>query len=111
MSAVSKIKDMLRLERGVKQSLPDGTVLWRLPQSKKLHRDKGPAVEHPNGLCEYYTNGKKNRLDGPAVENRHGGNLQFWIDGKQYSNQFDFEQALKLLQKEDRNGKKGPAKK
>jgi hypothetical protein len=46
----------------------DGSRQWYL--NGKLHREEGPAVEHPNGNFEWYLQGKLHRTDGPAVENR-----------------------------------------
>ena len=48
----------------------DGNKFWYL--NSKLHREDGPACEHPNGSKEWYLNGKRHREDGPAVEGAHG---------------------------------------
>lgn len=45
----------------------DGTRRWR-NDSGQLHREGGPAVEHPDGSRFWWRNGKLHREDGPAVE-------------------------------------------
>lgn len=40
-----------------------------------LHRDDGPAVEHPDGSKEWWVHGKRHREGGPAIE---------WSDGSKY---------------------------
>ena len=44
-----------------------GTVHW-VNAAGDLHRTDGPAIEWPNGDCEWYINGVSHRTDGPAVE-------------------------------------------
>ena len=48
--------------------------------SIKLHRNKFPAIEYANGDEEWWFNGKRHRLDGPAVTY---GDKKFWfIEGE-----------------------------
>ena len=51
----------------------DGTKRWYANGRK--HRLDGPAVESSSGYKFWYVNGKKHRLDGPAIE---------WYDGSKY---------------------------
>jgi hypothetical protein len=51
---------------------PDDTQEWW--QNGKRHRLDGPAWIHPDGSQEWHQNGKRHRLDGPAV---------IWADGYQ----------------------------
>ncbi len=49
----------------------------------RLHREDGPAIEHPNGTKEWYVNGKLHRVGGPAIEHPNGSKL--WYDnGKRH---------------------------
>ncbi len=41
---------------------------WYKPGSSILHRDDGPAVEHTNGDTEWFFDGKRHRIGGPAEE-------------------------------------------
>jgi len=60
-----------------------GTARWYKPGTDILHRDDGPAIEY---TCwkGWYQNGKRNRLDGPAVE-RSNGNKEWYIENKEYT--------------------------
>ena len=49
----------------------------------KRHRLDGPAVERANGDKVWYINGKRHRLDGPAVEYANGDKL-WYKDGKRH---------------------------
>ena len=44
----------------------------------------GKCVTKNSGGIRYYVNGKRHRLDGPAVEYPHG-TKHWWINGKIYS--------------------------
>jgi hypothetical protein len=44
----------------------------------QLHKDRDPAVIHGNGLFEFWTEGKRNRQDGPAITNL-GVDDQIWV--------------------------------
>lgn len=55
-----------------------------------LHSDNGPAIEWSNGQNVYAKEGRKHRLDGPAVHVLKPGsdskfNDEYWIDGKNIS--------------------------
>jgi hypothetical protein len=58
-----------------------GTKRWR-NESNKLDRLNGPAVEWVDGdkVEEWYQNGKRHRLDGPAVTFKNG-EKQWWVNG------------------------------
>jgi hypothetical protein len=58
----------------------DGTTTWNSQQGKR-HRLEGPAVEYPDGGGEYWVDGKRHRLEGPAVEYSNGGK-EYWVDGE-----------------------------
>ncbi len=87
-----------------KEVLSDGSIRYYNAEGK-LHREDGPAVEHPDGYCGWYRNGERHRLDGPAVEDADGtkawyrngkvhredgpaveypnGSKEYWLSGKQ----------------------------
>lgn len=48
-----------------------------------IHREDGPAVETYDGNREWWLNGKKHCLTGPAVDYTY--HKSFWIDGIQYN--------------------------
>jgi hypothetical protein len=92
---IKKLKDMLCLERGVLTERGD-VQMWVLPETKKFHRDRGPAVIQKNGTLEYYYEGKRHRIDGPAVIVPSSGLEQYWINGIVFEkSQFDL--AIKKL--------------
>jgi len=45
-----------------------------------LHREDGPAIEHPNGTKQWLIFNKYHREDGPAIENPNGAK-QWFLDG------------------------------
>lgn len=47
----------------------------------KRHRLDGPAIEHPDGAKWWYVNGGLHRLDGPAIK-YSDGQKAWYIDGK-----------------------------
>ena len=55
-----------------------GFKSWRL--NGKLHREDGPAIEHPDGTKEWRLNDKLHREDGPAIE-RPDGSEEWWKNG------------------------------
>ena len=59
----------------------DGTKCWYL--NGKRHRIDGPAIEFANDGKEWFVDGKRHRIDGPAVE-RADGAKYWYIDGKQH---------------------------
>ena len=63
-----------QLPRPKLTTLADGTREWRV--GAVLHREDGPAVEHPDGSSEWWHRGERHREDGPAAESADGG--RFW---------------------------------
>jgi hypothetical protein len=58
----------------------DGIIKWKSPNGI-LHREDGPAVEHPYAYKSWYINGKRHREDGPAVEYSNG-DKEWYINGE-----------------------------
>ena len=56
-----------------------GDKNWYL--NGKRHRINGPAIEFANGDKWWYLNGKYHRVDGPAVE-RANGDKWWYLNGK-----------------------------
>jgi hypothetical protein len=55
----------------------DGTVRHYLHEGGPLHRAGGPAVENlATGRREWWLNGDRHRVDGPAVE--RPGRVEYW---------------------------------
>jgi hypothetical protein len=55
----------------------DGTVRHYLHEGGPLHRAGGPAVENlATGRREWWLNGDRHRVDGPAVE--RPGRIEYW---------------------------------
>ena len=61
----------------------------------ELHRDKGPAVEWPDGSKGWVQNGQYHRTDGPAIE-RASGRKNWYINGVEMTED-EFNQRVKLL--------------
>ena len=68
----------------------DGTKYWYLDQGEhihwmdeKLHREDGPAIEHPDGCEEWYFHGERHRKDGPAIF-RGPCQKEWYLNGKQH---------------------------
>ena len=59
-----------------------GTKYWFL--NGKRHRINGPAIEYANGTKWWYLNGKYHRLGGPAIEYACGYR-RWYLNGKKYS--------------------------
>ena len=55
---------------------------WHL--NGKRHRVDGPAVEWANGYKSWFLNGKYHRVDGPAVEYTNGSKYWF-LNGIEYT--------------------------
>ena len=53
----------------------DGIKEWY--QNGQRHRDGGPALEEPDGTRVWYQFGQLHRLDGPAIEYQIG--TRFWF--------------------------------
>ena len=47
------------------QVLADGKRVWHL--NGQLHREDGPAVEWPDGMCEWWLNGERQPDPPPPV--------------------------------------------
>jgi len=54
-------------EHGRVETTTDARGVKRWYLNGQLHRDGGPAVEHPDGGSYWYCHGRKHRDDGPAV--------------------------------------------
>jgi hypothetical protein len=65
--------DVLITNRGNKFYYKKGTGI--------LHREDGPAIEHPDGSKEWWINGAIHREDGPAAE-FSDGSKEWYINGK-----------------------------
>ena len=63
----------------------NGYKEWWL--NNMLHRNGGPAIEHINGDVEYYENGLRHRTDGPALSFNCGEHQEYWLSGKQVTEQ------------------------
>ena len=71
--AVTLAKEALIELLGLECSVDEyGTVRYYSAPGQ-LHREYGPAVEHPGGYRAWYQNGLRHRIDGPAVEYSAGG--------------------------------------
>lgn len=55
------------------------------------HNENGPAWQHENDK-EYFVNGKRHRVDGPAVEHEDG-HKEWFINGIEYTKE-EFQQWL-----------------
>jgi hypothetical protein len=74
---------------------------WRDGNNKyQLHRENGPAVIHPDGSYEWFLNGKRHRIGGPAVMlyekgQEHYGTYapmsSYWVHGFCYSEEEYYE--------------------
>ena len=60
----------------------EGNKFWRLPNGKR-HRVDGPAVEWANGTKSWWVNGKRHRVDGPAIEWANGTKL-WYVNGERH---------------------------
>jgi len=71
---------------------PDGGEIWFYHNT--IHRDDGgPAVSYASGYKMWCRYGKRHRLDGPAVENSPIPTHQWWLDGKYYKTEKEWEKA------------------
>ena len=61
------------------------TKQWYL--NGQLHREDGPAIEWLNGDKEWFLNGQLHRDDGPAVEYADGPEREWWLNGKEVTEQ------------------------
>ena len=61
----------------------EGTTRWyKDAKCKVLHRENGPAVEHPGGTKFWLQNDQYHRTDGPAVE-WPNGDKEWYINGEE----------------------------
>jgi hypothetical protein len=79
----------------------DGNKEWYL--NGERHRVDGPAIEWADGHKEWWLNGKLHREDGPAVE-WADGTKEWWLNGEEYTeadwkNRVEFEKGLTDLAK------------
>lgn len=70
----------------------DGTKFWYL--NGELHREDGPAIEHPDGIRKWYLNGKLHREDGPAIE-RLDGSKEWYLNGKRHREEVEGAKTCK----------------
>ena len=63
----------------------DGTKQWYL--NGERHREDGPAIEWLNGDKEWFLNGQLHRDDGPAVEYADGPEREWFLNGKEVTEQ------------------------
>lgn len=62
-----------------------GNKIWRNSLGQ-LHREDGPAIEYANGFKTWYLNGKRHRLNGPAIECFDiNWTKEWWVDGVRQS--------------------------
>jgi len=73
---------------------PDGGKYWY--QYGSLHRDDGPAVEETReGFVEWWQDGLCHRLDGPAVEWHYWERDDYYILGKELTeDEFEIFQTM-----------------
>ena len=71
------------------------------------HREGGPAVEYADGDYEYFQQGRRHNLQGPAK--RIDGKLEYWINGIQYMTEDEYIMVLFAMGYV--NGKKLPTEK
>jgi hypothetical protein len=60
-----------------------------------LHRIGGPAIERDDGRKEWYENGKRHRIDGPAIEPFATLHTNiFWIEGRPFSSRETYDAEI-----------------
>jgi hypothetical protein len=69
----------------------EGTVRYLRPSDRALHRvasepggSPGPAVINVDGTKEWWVEGKRHRVDGPAYIGCGGNHMEWYIDGKRH---------------------------
>ena len=60
----------------------------------KLDRTDGPAVEYSDGTREWWLTDRLHREDGPAVEGADG-TREWWLNGREYTEE-DYEIEIRL---------------
>ena len=63
--------------------LSDGFEAWF--RHGLRHRDDGAAVIFPDGTQQWWSNGHLHRSDGPAVATPDADGCEWWLHGRQYS--------------------------
>lgn len=74
-------ENKLHCENGPAVEYCTGNKSWYV--NGKRHRLDGPAIEHENGES-WYVNGKRHRVDGPAVVHNGNGYESWWLNGKHH---------------------------
>jgi len=82
------------LEQSICKVSPDGTKHWF--QNGKRHRIDGPAVERSNGEKHWFQNGERHKIDGPAIE-CFDGSKYWYLNGKEVTQQYVMNQNLLIL--------------
>jgi hypothetical protein len=52
-----------------------------LNEGGQFHREDGPAIIYPNGYEEWWLNGLRHRVGGPACTGEDGYNQEWWVNG------------------------------
>jgi hypothetical protein len=73
------LNGVLHREDGPALEHPSGTKEWFL--NDKRHREDGPAIVHYDGTKAWFVNDKRHREDGPAVV-CFDGYKEWWLNGK-----------------------------
>ena len=72
-----------------------GTTRWyKDAKCKILHRENGPAVDCTYGHKEWWQNGQRHRIDGPAIERGQRGSKAWYINDVRLTED-EFNQAVK----------------
>jgi len=74
-----------------------GIKSWWL--NGKRHRIDGPAIECPNGSKKWYLNGKLHRIDGPAIEYSNGYK-EWWLNNKEVKEEDVIDFNPKITERE-----------
>lgn len=69
----------------------NGSKFWF--SNNKRHRTDGPAVECESGTREWWVAGKRHRTDGPSIERANGENY-WYING----HNFTFDEWAEVLE-------------
>ena len=71
---------------------------YKDPEHQILHRLDGPAIEGDFGYTEWYKDGERHNLKGPAYTDVNGQVKEWYINGKQYTKKgFDeYKKKLKV---------------
>jgi hypothetical protein len=80
--------------KSIKEVDKDGTIRY-MNINGDLHREDGPAYEHPNGAKAWWKDGRVHREDGPA-RIWPDGDLWYYLKGKSYTKEEWEVQVVKL---------------